>query len=366
MSKSRARRAEVKSVLAEFDQKKEVFEKLCAKTKTLIQECLDDAGLRYQSVQSRVKTREKLEAKYLDPSKSYRKLDDITDLAGLRVITYYDDEVDTVANVIRREFQIDLVNSVDKRVRDADSFGYSALNLVCTHLPSRTVTVEYKRFAGMACEIQVTSILSHAWAEIEHSWYDLGDALPDEIKREFSRLKALLEVAEANFIDLRKKRTNYERSVAVQVEAQVPQLPVDPFSLALFLHHDPLVHKLDDSIAGTLSVKLVEAVLPSTLGLRLKAIGFAGIKNIESIREATRKYEGAIKEYVSRCRKFWILESDASLGRGICLLLLGILMAGLNGEAQAAEAMASLSLSVKFNANVRPQFEIIQEILRKC
>jgi putative GTP pyrophosphokinase len=364
MTVSRAQ-ADVKSVLAEFDKRKNLLEKFCEKTKGLIEESLQDAGLKYHSVQARVKGREKLETKYLDPDKDYKKLDDITDLAGLRVITYYEDEVDAVAELIRREFKIDLVNSVDKRVRKPDTFGYTALNLVCTHLPSRTSTVEYKRLADVVGEIQITSVLSHAWAEIEHGWYDLGDALPDEIKREFSRLKALLEIAEANFIELRKKRTSYERSVAVQVEAQVPELALDPVSLNSFIQQDRLVLSVDESIGSILEVEVVDATSASTLGLRMKAVNFAGLTEVQDVREAMGRYQEGILEYVERCRKFWIVSSEAKLGRGICLLPLGILMAGLGGEDQAADAMASLSLSIAFNANIRPQFEIIQEILRK-
>ncbi|SPE41147.1 hypothetical protein SBA7_150006 [Candidatus Sulfotelmatobacter sp. SbA7] len=41
------------------------------------------------------------------------------------------------------------------------------------------------------------------------------------------------------------------------------------------------------------------------------------------------------------------------------------MLAALDGEDRAAEAMASLSVSIAFNANVRPQFEAIQKILEK-
>lgn len=49
------RKADVESVLAEFDGKQEVLAAFCAKTRSLIEACLQDAGIRYQSVQARVK-----------------------------------------------------------------------------------------------------------------------------------------------------------------------------------------------------------------------------------------------------------------------------------------------------------------------
>jgi putative GTP pyrophosphokinase len=123
----------VDAVLAEFDSKRDLLEMFCDKTKNLIVACLDDAPIRYQSIQARVKTRNKLRVKYTDPQKAYRQLSDITDLTGLRIITYYEDEVDAVAELIQREFDIDPKKSIDKRTVDPDRFGYHAINYVCKH-----------------------------------------------------------------------------------------------------------------------------------------------------------------------------------------------------------------------------------------
>jgi putative GTP pyrophosphokinase len=206
-------RAEVEAILAEFDAREDLLAAFCARTKGLIEAGMQDAGIRCQSVQFRVKTKRKLREKYLDPTKKYTRLDDITDLAGLRIITYYEDEIDQVAEIIKREFDVDLENSVDKRQVEPDRFGYSALNYVCRHLSKRTSDVEYKRFTGICCEIQITSVLRHAWSEIEHEWYDLKDAYPENVKRRFYRTAALLELAESEFLDIRKQRTNYQNQL---------------------------------------------------------------------------------------------------------------------------------------------------------
>jgi hypothetical protein len=138
MAETEGVRAPIETVLAEFDGKKELLSRLCETTKRLIEKSLEASGLHPQYVQARVKTREKLKTKYLDPNKNYSKLDDITDQGGLRVITYYEDEVDRVAKVVKKEFAIDEKNSVDKREVDSEKFGYYALNYVCTYLESRT------------------------------------------------------------------------------------------------------------------------------------------------------------------------------------------------------------------------------------
>src|SRR5712692_11817130 len=93
-------KADIESVLAEFGGKEDMLAAFCARTKDLIEASLQDANIPYQSVQVRVKSRKKLREKYLNPTRNYQRLDDITDLAGLRVITYYEDDVDRAAQVI--------------------------------------------------------------------------------------------------------------------------------------------------------------------------------------------------------------------------------------------------------------------------
>ncbi len=131
------KRDPIEKVLEEFDAKKDTLTQFCVRTQGLIEACLEDAKLRYQSIQWRVKRKKKLSDKYLDPKKNYSKLTDITDLAALRIITYYEDEVDQVAEVIKKEFIVIPEKSIDKRETAPDKFGYYAFNLVCTHIGAK-------------------------------------------------------------------------------------------------------------------------------------------------------------------------------------------------------------------------------------
>src|ERR1035441_7541149 len=254
MTETGTPKASIDEFLEEFNAKEPVLEALCTRSKSLIEAILQDAGILYQSIQFRVKSVEKLKNKFLNPQKNYKQLEDITDLAGLRIITYYEGDIDRIAEIIKREFDVDVKNSVDKREVEPDRFGYSALNYVCQHSPKRAADVEYKRFAGIRCEIQITSILRHAWSELEHEWYDLKDAYPKDVKRRFYRIAALLELAESEFQDIRKQRTAYERSVAVRVEAKEPDIPVDAVSMRQFIEREAIVSEMDKSIAAILEI----------------------------------------------------------------------------------------------------------------
>src|SRR5260370_1891854 len=104
----------------------------CKALHSLIEEMLRIDGIRVHSVTARVKKREKLRQKLQRPNKNYETLAQITDQIGIRIITYYEDEVDQVASTLRREFLIDEKNSIDKRLQDdPEKFTYSSLHFVC-------------------------------------------------------------------------------------------------------------------------------------------------------------------------------------------------------------------------------------------
>jgi putative GTP pyrophosphokinase len=332
-SKKTAQPKSIDAVLSEFDGKKDLLTTFCSKTKTLIEECLDDAEIRYQSVQARVKSRKKLSEKYLDPQKKYTQLEDITDLAGLRVITYYEDEVDTVAELINREFEIDTQNTVDRRDGNTDGFGYHAINYVGRYSAQRLTSVEYKKFVGVCCEIQITSILRHAWAEIEHDWYDLKEAFPSEIKRRFYRMAALLEVAESEFLELRKKRKDYQRSIAVQIEANVSNIPLNVVSVAAFIEQDPLVSQIDNAIALVLKAPSVTSH-PAQAEVTAQVANLLGLRTIEDLRSALKTYEAEIVQYSALSRPLLLRAENAPLAKGACIFRLGLMLLAKDDDAK--------------------------------
>lgn len=337
--------AEVDRILSEFDSIEDTLGQLCAKTKSLIEASLQDANIQYQSVQSRVKSKKKVKEKYLDPEKQYEKLSDITDLAGLRVITYYEDDVDRVSQVLKREFNIDAKNSVDKRDVEPDRFGYNALNYVCGHLEKRIADVEYKKFAGIRCEVQVTSILRHAWAEMEHEWYDLKKSYPRNVKRRFYRIAALLELAESEFLDIKNNRILYEKSVAVRVEAKVPDLPVDAVSLRAFIEQDPVVGEIDESLGALLGKKVQNHIPEVSVILRSRLANRCGLKNMQELRDSLNLHKNSIPEFVRRCMSgLWPPQNPNSLiSRGVCIHHLTMLLASLRGIRETTEFLAKFA-----------------------
>ena len=91
------------------------FEEVRKTVHRTIKQTLDDAGLLVAAIESRVKTESSLEGKLELKGSKYQSLKDLTDILGLRVITFYIDDVDKVASALERLFVIDWENSIDKR-----------------------------------------------------------------------------------------------------------------------------------------------------------------------------------------------------------------------------------------------------------
>jgi putative GTP pyrophosphokinase len=328
----------VEAILSEFNSKKELLTRLCDKTKILVEDLLSEPSLRYQSIQARVKSDMKLKEKFLDPSKNYRKLDDITDQAGLRIITYYEDEVDLVADLIAREFNIDSDNSVDRRKRNQqdERFGYHAVNFVCKYTDTRLSQTEYKKFRGIHFEIQITSILRHAWAEIEHGWYDLDESYPAEIKRRFSRMAALLEIAESEFSNLKKEQNSYQRSIAVRVEADVSDVPINAVSINSFIEQYSRGQSIDRALAKALDAPGLKKASSRLVGRFTAAVIFPGFKTIAELRDAVELYQSETIKYASLVKNIYTIPANVPLNKGAFIFRLAFWLSAKDGDEKLA------------------------------
>jgi GTP pyrophosphokinase len=223
----------------------------------LIATILKQRNIQTHEIGFRVKSRESVTKKINNSPGKYAAIKDLTDLLGVRVITYFSDQVDEVAEVICREFEIDTDGSVDKRaLLDPDRFGYLSLHYIARLNKQRANLPENEVFATLQFELQIRSILQHAWAEIEHDLgykTDLGyrsrQAVPRQVRRRFSRLAGLLEVADDEFLAIRDELKTYERSIGHEIRTRPDSVTLDRISLSEFIAQSPLARQLDENIA---------------------------------------------------------------------------------------------------------------------
>ena len=197
---------------------------------------LEDNGISVHYISTRTKTRASLSKKIDFKKDKYNNFSDITDICGIRVITYLESDVNKVAELIEKEFQIDNENSIDKRKLKSDQFGYRSLHYVISLNEQRSSISENKKYKHLKLEIQIRSILQHAWAEIEHDLgYKGAIAIPENFKRNFNRLAALLETADIEFDRLKKDLTEYEYEVKEIIRSHPNDVLIDQASIVSFV-----------------------------------------------------------------------------------------------------------------------------------
>ena len=113
------------------DLHRPLYEGLAAKIAELIQVLTEESGISTAQIEFRAKTVASFLGKV--QRKSYKEpFDEIKDFAGIRIITYYNDDVPRISELIHAEFVVDESNSTDKFMElDVDEFGYRSFHLVC-------------------------------------------------------------------------------------------------------------------------------------------------------------------------------------------------------------------------------------------
>jgi ppGpp synthetase/RelA/SpoT-type nucleotidyltranferase len=131
----------------------------------------------------------------------------LTDLVGVRVITFYKDAVDQIVPKLRQVFEVNERKSTDKRlVLGLRDFGYRSVHLIVRLRDSQTLAIRSRFLRKQWFEIQVRSILEHAWAEIEHEIvYKSGTKQPADVTRRFASLAGTLELLDGEFLSLRQE-----------------------------------------------------------------------------------------------------------------------------------------------------------------
>jgi ppGpp synthetase/RelA/SpoT-type nucleotidyltranferase len=204
------------------------------------------------AVESRIKTEASLAGKLALKGAKYASLSDITDILGVRIVTFYTDDVDRIASMAEQMFEIDWENSVDKRrLHQLDSFGYSSLHYIC-------------RMQGcdMRFELQLRTTLQHAWAAINHdTGYKSGVEIPREYMRRMNRLAGLLEMADDEFSRIRTEITDYRRRVQALVKSgKLDDVLLDGDTFRSYLQVRPL-DALNKRIAAINQAEIQEAPL---------------------------------------------------------------------------------------------------------
>ena len=258
-------------LLDEYRERLDELQHLSDQVSGILRDNLRNKGIELNAVESRVKTEQSLAGKLERKGDKYHQLSDITDLVGVRVVTFYTDDVDKVAAIVQHLFDVDWSNSVDKRkVHQLNSFGYNSLHYICR-----------LKEDILPFEIHMRTALQHVWSAIEH---DIGYKgfvkLPPEYRRQFSRLAGMLELADNEFSRLRTTMSDYRRQLSSLVESgHLDEVPLTVESFRSFLEVNPL-DRLNQRIAAVNQAELFPAPLMPFLRV-LETFGLETIGDVQ-------------------------------------------------------------------------------------
>jgi ppGpp synthetase/RelA/SpoT-type nucleotidyltranferase len=146
---------------------------------------------------------------------------DRRDLAGARLIFYTNTDVDRFlrSRLILDNFKIEEDSTkIHHPTPESKDSKYRAIHYTVRLREDRTKLPEYARFAGFRCEIQIQTILEHAWAETSHDIVykpqpgnGYGTKAGQAIRRRFERImdEYLLPAG----FEIQKAQQEYERLI---------------------------------------------------------------------------------------------------------------------------------------------------------
>ena len=331
------------AILQEYREQLPRFQKAAMEIYGQLKKVLDAAGIVVASIEYRVKSEQSLAGKLELKGAKYASLKDITDIVGLRVITFYSDDVDKVASAVDRLFSVDWANSVDKRkLHEIDSFGYMSLHYICS----------------MECfpyrfEIQMRTVLQHAWANMNHdTGYKSGVEVPKEYLRNLNRLAGMLELADEQFSRIRNELTDYRRRVqALVASGNLDEVSLDGDTFRSYLRLGPF-DALNRRIAAVNQAEIQDVNLMPYLSV-FKGMNCKTLGDIDRIIKDNAEAAYQIATYQIGLTDLDIISS--SLGpQDVCIaailrsgggkLGLKMLLDTLNGVSDSNEMMADFLL----------------------
>ncbi len=348
-------------LLKQYHEQLPIYQRLEQLVMPLLKNKLKEQGIYVNALEHRIKEEHSLMGKLELKGAKYDILSDITDILGLRIITFYSDDVDKVAAIVKSLFQVDWSNSIDKRKHhELNSFGYNSLHYVC-RLPNQLFfDPQMPELNDYRFEIQMRSALQHVWSTIEHdTGYKTWVKIPPQYRRQFSRLSGMLELIDDEFSRLRSELTEYYRQMRNLVASgQLNDVLLERATFLSYLKTKPF-ERLNQRIAASNQAEIYPTPLLPYLPV-LESFGMTTLGDVQQmiVDNEEDAYQLALSELaltdidiISENIGLQNLCIVYSLKKGEGLYGLKHIFDILNGERPSNEELAEITLK---QANTLP------------
>ena len=269
-------------LLDEYREQLPVYGRLREVVMEQLKGMLKQSGIEVTSLDSRIKTEKSFVGKLQRKASKYHALTDITDIIGVRIVAYYNEDVDRIASMAENLFEVDWANSVDKRkMHQFDSFGYNSLHYICRMPKELFCDPAEPSLNEIRFELQMRTALQHVWSDIQHDiGYKSEIETPMVYHRDLSRLAGLLELADNEFSRIRRDIADYRRRAQSLVQTgHLDEVMLDGDTFRSYLQTRPF-DKLNERIAAITQAELQEVPMMPYL-LVLRNIGLSTLGDVE-------------------------------------------------------------------------------------
>jgi ppGpp synthetase/RelA/SpoT-type nucleotidyltranferase len=185
---------------SEYEKSRSLYEKLVDEVVYVLRESTERSEVKIHSIASRetkIKTFESFYGKVVQRKILQDQLEEIDDIAAVRVICLYRSDLDKLHTLICQKFEI--IEADTSRTRTETPFGYSSDHYT-VRLSKQCRGPRYDNIKRLKCEIQVRTLLMDAWASVSHHLeYKQKTDVPRDLKVDFNALAGLFYVADTHF-----------------------------------------------------------------------------------------------------------------------------------------------------------------------
>lgn len=277
-----------------FQAKKPSYEKLALNIKLNLEALLKENSIDFMEVNYRIKESDSFCEKICRKEKEKNitidnPFEEVQDICGIRIICYYVIDLKKIDRIIRKNFQIIDSEYKNEKLKE-NEFGYLSNHYIVKLKEEWLKLPILKGLENWMAEIQVRTILMHAWADISHK-LNYKQANTDKIlARKLNQLSALFEIADSHFITLKNaSQKKYSEEIK---EAKIPEEYSIDLMRAIFKDYIKIenIERISDEMTEDLIKNLKRLdVLPSEL-----------VENFIFINEKEKEMENIIKEFYEK------------------------------------------------------------------
>ncbi|MCL3782747.1 hypothetical protein EMN47_20360 [Prolixibacteraceae bacterium JC049] len=202
------------------------YDLLGANLTSVLKNILKENSLDFLSVNYRVKDINSFLQK-IDRKKYKDPFEEIEDICGLRIICYYESDIEKVVSVLSKELNILTIENKEELL-DYNQFGYRSYHYIIKINKDWAKVPDYRNLENFKCELQIRTISMHAWAEISHKLsYKKKEHIPKQFLKSLSMIAAKLTDVDDHLNTLRTDVNEYKKEFSQKLKDESPTFDND-------------------------------------------------------------------------------------------------------------------------------------------